>query len=140
MRKLIQKYQELGMFILYGTTYLCNMKNILIIAFIIFTTGIVSAQSNNNAAVGVRIGNTSNGKTFNTNVESLSTNNVEIKSDGEKIKGYMIYDANENLVLSNAISLTHSTTINVNSLDEGFYYVAVISESDQVIINTYFKL
>lgn len=116
------------------------MKNILFIAFIILTTSIVSAQSGGTTTVGVRIGNTSNGKTFNTNLASLSANNVEIYSEGEKIKGYLIYDANENLVMTNTVSLTHSTIVNVSSLEEGYYYVAIVSESDQVVVSSYFKI
>lgn len=112
------------------------MKNILFIAFLIIGSSFAFSQS----AVGVRIGGTNNGVTnFGTNVTNMTTQRVDVESEGEKMVGYVVLDENENVVKTKNINTSYITSVDVDNLESGFYYIAVVSESDQVSVNTYIK-
>lgn len=108
------------------------MKNILFIAFAIIGTSFAYSQ----ATVGIRVGSGSSGITVVPN----SSNRVNVQSDNnEKFKTYVVFDENENVVLAKDINATQNTTIDMNSLEAGFYYVAVVTENDEVAVDTYVK-
>ncbi|WP_143736263.1 hypothetical protein [Moheibacter sediminis] len=87
--------------------------------------------------VGVRIGSGSSG--FESNVTNITSNRVDVASEGEKMVGYVVFDENENVVKSKDINTSYNTSVDVNNLQSGFYYIAVVSENDQVSVNTYVK-
>lgn len=115
------------------------MKKILFIAFVILSTGFAFSQ----AAVGVRIGSGSSGVTgqsnFRTNVTNTTSQKVEVESEGEKMVAYVVFDENENVVESKDINTSYNTSVQVDNLQSGFYYIAVVSENDEVSVNTYVK-
>ena len=110
------------------------MKHTLFILLFTFAFGFTFAQLNN----GVRLGAGSSGKTFNPEISLLSSDEMEITSEGEEISGLEIFDVDGNLIGSAAIS-NESTTININGLQQGIYHVVVISESGQEQFNTFTK-
>lgn len=111
------------------------MKHTLFIFLFAFAFGFAAAQLNN----GIRIGAGSSGKTFSPEFSSISTNEIEIKSDGERISGLEIFDVEGGLVGSAAIAQEEKTSININGLQQGIYHVVVISESGQEQFNTFSK-
>lgn len=64
---------------------------------------------------------------------------LEKATDGEGISAFEIYDSNYNIVGSSEIQGANRTTVNLNGLEEGMYYVAVISETDKVQVTTFVK-
>jgi len=110
------------------------MKHTLFILLFTFAFGYTLAQQNN----GVRLGAGSSGKTFIPEITSISSDEIEITSEGEKIAGLEIFDVEGNLIGSAAIS-NDKTSININGLQQGFYHVVVISESGQEQFNTFTK-
>lgn len=111
------------------------MRHTLSILFLLFAAGFLFAQQSN----GIRIGNGSSGKAFFPEVTMVSETQVEITSAGEKITGVEIFDNLGNMIGSAEISATENTSVNINGLQQGLYYVAVISESGQEEINTFIK-
>lgn len=108
------------------------MKNLLFIAFAIIGSSFAFSQT----AVGIRIGGTNNGVT----VSPMNSNRVAVQSvDETKFKTYVVFDENENVVMSKEINATQNTTIETNTLEPGFYYVAVVTEDDEVAVDTYVK-
>lgn len=111
------------------------MKNILFIAFLVFGSSFLSAQT----AVGVRIGSGNSGVNFEARVTGQTNDKVEVESEGDKIMSYVVLDENENIVQSKNINTSHNASVDVDNLQSGFYYIALISENDEVSINTYVK-
>lgn len=108
------------------------MKNILFIAFAIIGTSFAYSQT----AVGIRVGSGSSG----VSAIPTSGNRVAVQSvDDTKFKTYVVFDENENVVMAKDINATQNTTINTESLQAGFYYVAVVTENDEVAVDTYVK-
>lgn len=112
------------------------MKHTLFILLLLFAGSALFAQQSN----GIRIGNGNSGKPFIPNVvTSNSTNQLEISATGEKISGFEIFDNNNELIVSTEIASTEEALVNINGLPQGVYSVAVVSESGQVQVNTFFK-
>ncbi len=111
------------------------MKHTLFIFLFTLTFGFAAAQLNN----GIRIGSGSSGKTFTPEITSVSTDEIEITSSGEKISGIEIFDVEGSFVGSATISPDERTSININGLQQGIYQVVVISESGQEQFNTFAK-
>lgn len=110
------------------------MKNILFIAFVIFASSFAFAQ---HTTVGVRIGSGSSG--FDSTVTRTTNERVDVQSEGEKMVAYVVFDENENVVSVKDINTTYNVSVDVDDLQSGFYYIAVVSENDQVSVNTYVK-
>ncbi len=103
------------------------MKRILFILIVSFITSFLPAQSNSGGAVGIRIGSGSSGK-------------INVTTDeGVAMVGYMIYDENGNLVQSGSLSSTAKTSVNVNSLESGVYFIVVVSENGDTGTSTFVK-
>lgn len=110
------------------------MKHTLFILLFTFAFGFTFAQLNN----GVRLGAGSSGKTFIPEVTSLSSDEIEITSEGEKISGIEIFDVN-GILIGSAVISDERANININALQQGIYHVVVISESGQEQFNTFTK-
>ncbi len=110
------------------------MRHALIITLFLLGTALFS-QSNN----GIRIGNGNSG--FSPKVSLNTSNQLEMEksADGEKISAFEIYDSNYNLVGSSQVQGTSKTSVNVNGLEQGMYYVSVISETDKVQVTPIIK-
>ncbi len=110
-----------------------TMKNILFIAFVIIGSSFAFSQS----TVGIRIGGGNSG--FESNVTNQTSNRVQVESEDVKMKSYVVLDENENVVKSKNINTSNTASVDVDNLQSGLYYIAVISEDDEVSINTYVK-
>lgn len=110
-----------------------TMKNILFIAFVIIGSSFAFSQS----TVGIRIGSGNSG--FESNVTNQTSNRVQVESEDVKMKSYVVLDENENVVKSKNINTSNTASVDVDNLQSGLYYIAVISEDDEVSINTYVK-
>lgn len=109
------------------------MKNILFIAFVIIGSSFAFSQS----TVGIRIGGGNSG--FQSQVTNQTSNRVQVESEGEKMVSYVVFDENENVVKSKDVNTSYNASVEVDNLQSGFYYIAVVSENDQVSVNTYVK-
>lgn len=109
------------------------MKNILFIAFVIIGSSFAFSQT----AVGIRIGGGNGG--FQSNVTNVTSDRVQVESEDAKIKSYVVFDENENVIKSENINISHNASVEVDNLQSGFYYIAVVSEDDEVSVNTYVK-
>ncbi len=111
-----------------------TMKHTLFLVLFTFAFGFTLAQQNN----GVRLGAGSSGKMFNPEITMISSSEIEITSEGEKISGLEIFDVEGNLIGSAAIS-NDTTSINIKGLQQGIYHVVAISETGQEQFNTFTK-
>lgn len=111
------------------------MKHTLFLILFTFAFGFMLAQQSN----GIRLGNGNSGKTFLSDVTSLSSNEIEITATGEKISGLEIVDVQGNFVGEATLSQVEKTSINISGLQQGVYHVVVISESGQEQFNTFTK-
>ena len=109
------------------------MKKLLLIAFLVFGSGFLMAQT----AVGIRIGNGSSG--FDSRVTNSTSNRVEVESQDEKMVAYVVFDENENVIKSKEINESFNTSVEVENLQPGVYYIAVVSENDEVSVNVFVK-
>ena len=111
------------------------MKHTLFLILFTFAFGFMVAQQSN----GIRLGNGNSGKTFLSEVTSISSNEIEISASGETISGLEVFDVQGNLVGEAAISQEEKTSVNISGLQQGIYHVVIISESGQEQFNTFTK-
>ena len=111
------------------------MKQVVFLFLFSFAVGFTYAQQNN----GIRIGNGNSGKNFNPSVFTESPNQLEISTSDELITGVEIYDESNELIVASDLVSTDEASVDINGLQQGVYFVAIISESGQVQYNTFFK-
>lgn len=110
------------------------MRHALIITLFLFGTALF-AQSNN----GIRIGNGNSGFYPKVSVNTSNQLELEKSTDSEAISAFEIYDSNYNIVGSSEFEGVNRTTVNLNGLEAGMYYIAIISETDKVQVSTFVK-
>lgn len=114
------------------------MKHLVILLFVLFSSTVFSQHGDK--TVGIRIGNTSSGKYFDAQVNSsFGANTVSINAFGEDIVAYEIYNMDEELLAVQEVSATSGANFDSSGLEPGLYYVAVVSETDQVRVDVFYK-